>query len=65
MRALVTGGNRYTGLDLVFELARRAHEITVDRMSFIQTAGFRVKDVTALHGLIARSSESPDLPRRP
>jgi NAD(P)-dependent dehydrogenase (short-subunit alcohol dehydrogenase family) len=64
MRALVTGGNRYTGLDLVFELARRAHEITVDRMSFIQTAGFRVKDVTALH-VIARSSESPDLPRRP
>jgi nucleoside-diphosphate-sugar epimerase len=29
MRALVTGGNRYIGLDLVFELARRGHEVTV------------------------------------
>jgi len=29
MRALVTGGNRYIGLDLVLELARRGHEVTV------------------------------------
>ena len=29
MRALVTGGNRYIGQDLVFELARRGHEVTV------------------------------------
>jgi nucleoside-diphosphate-sugar epimerase len=29
MRVLVTGGNRYIGLDLVFELARRGHEVTV------------------------------------
>ena len=29
MRALVTGGNRYIGLDLVFELAKRGHEVTV------------------------------------
>jgi nucleoside-diphosphate-sugar epimerase len=29
MRALVTGGNRYIGLDLVFELARRGHQVTV------------------------------------
>ena len=29
MRALVTGGNRYIGLDLVFELARRGHAVTV------------------------------------
>jgi len=29
MRALVTGGNRYIGVDLVFELARRGHEVTV------------------------------------
>ena len=29
MRALVTGGNRYIGQDLVFELAGRGHEVTV------------------------------------
>lgn len=29
MRVLVTGGNRYIGLDLVFELARAGHEVTV------------------------------------
>jgi nucleoside-diphosphate-sugar epimerase len=29
MRALVTGGNRYIGVDLVFELARRGHAVTV------------------------------------
>ncbi len=29
MRVLVTGGNRYIGLDLVFELARRGHSVTV------------------------------------
>lgn len=29
MRVLVTGGNRYIGLDLVFELARRGHHVTV------------------------------------
>ena len=29
MRVLVTGGNRYIGQDLVFELARRGHEVTV------------------------------------
>lgn len=29
MRALVTGGNRYIGLHLVFELARRGHEVTI------------------------------------
>lgn len=29
MRVLVTGGNRYIGLDLVFELAQRGHEVTV------------------------------------
>jgi nucleoside-diphosphate-sugar epimerase len=29
MRALVTGGNRYIGLDLVFELAQRGHDVTV------------------------------------
>jgi nucleoside-diphosphate-sugar epimerase len=29
MRVLVTGGNRYIGLSLVFELARRGHEVTV------------------------------------
>ena len=29
MRVLVTGGNRYIGRDLVFELARRGHEVTV------------------------------------
>lgn len=29
MRVLVTGGNRYIGLHLVFELARRGHEVTV------------------------------------
>ena len=29
MRALVTGGNRYIGLDLMFELARRGHDVTV------------------------------------
>jgi nucleoside-diphosphate-sugar epimerase len=29
MRALVTGGNRYIGLDLVFELARAGHDVTV------------------------------------
>jgi nucleoside-diphosphate-sugar epimerase len=29
MRVLVTGGNRYIGLDLVFELARRGHDVTV------------------------------------
>jgi nucleoside-diphosphate-sugar epimerase len=29
MRALVTGGNRYIGLHLLFELARRGHEVTV------------------------------------
>ena len=29
MRALVTGGNRYIGQDLVFELARSGHEVTV------------------------------------
>jgi nucleoside-diphosphate-sugar epimerase len=29
VRALVTGGNRYIGLDLVFELAKRGHEVTV------------------------------------
>lgn len=29
MRVLVTGGNRYIGMDLVFELARRGHEVTV------------------------------------
>jgi nucleoside-diphosphate-sugar epimerase len=29
VRVLVTGGNRYIGLDLVFELARRGHHVTV------------------------------------
>ena len=29
MRVLVTGGNRYIGLDLVFELARRGHQVTL------------------------------------
>jgi nucleoside-diphosphate-sugar epimerase len=29
MRALVMGGNRYIGLSLVFELARRGHDVTV------------------------------------
>jgi nucleoside-diphosphate-sugar epimerase len=29
MRVLVTGGNRYIGLDLVFELSQRGHEVTV------------------------------------
>ena len=29
MRVLVTGGNRYIGLHLVFELARRGHEVVV------------------------------------
>ncbi len=29
MRALVTGGNRYIGLHLVHELARRGHDVTV------------------------------------
>ncbi|MBX3705257.1 MAG: NAD-dependent epimerase/dehydratase family protein [Pseudomonadales bacterium] len=29
MRVLVTGGNRYIGLDLVFELAHRGHDVTV------------------------------------
>lgn len=29
MRVLVLGGNRYIGLQLVFELARRGHEVTV------------------------------------
>ncbi len=29
MRVLVTGGNRYIGRELVFELARRGHELTV------------------------------------
>ncbi len=29
MRVLVTGGNRYIGRDLVFELARRGHDVTV------------------------------------
>jgi nucleoside-diphosphate-sugar epimerase len=29
MNVLVTGGNRYIGLDLVFELARRGHDVTV------------------------------------
>ncbi|MDP6735972.1 MAG: NAD-dependent epimerase/dehydratase family protein [Nitrospinaceae bacterium] len=29
MRVLVTGGNRYIGRDLVFELARRGHQVTV------------------------------------
>jgi 2'-hydroxyisoflavone reductase len=29
MRVLVTGGNRYIGRDLVFELARRGHRVTV------------------------------------
>jgi nucleoside-diphosphate-sugar epimerase len=29
MRVLVTGGNRYIGLDLLFEAARRGHEVTV------------------------------------
>jgi nucleoside-diphosphate-sugar epimerase len=29
MRVLVTGGNRYIGLDLVFELAQRGHDVTV------------------------------------
>jgi nucleoside-diphosphate-sugar epimerase len=29
MRALVMGGNRYIGLNLVFELARRGHDVTV------------------------------------
>ena len=29
MRVLVTGGNRYIGLDLVFELARRGHDVTL------------------------------------
>jgi nucleoside-diphosphate-sugar epimerase len=29
MRALVMGGNRYIGLNLVFELARRGHDVTM------------------------------------
>jgi nucleoside-diphosphate-sugar epimerase len=29
MRVLVTGGNRYIGVDLLFELARRGHKVTV------------------------------------
>jgi nucleoside-diphosphate-sugar epimerase len=29
MKVLVTGGNRYIGRDLVFELARRGHDVTV------------------------------------
>ena len=29
MRALVTGGNRYIGVHLLFELARRGHDVTV------------------------------------
>lgn len=29
LRVLVTGGNRYIGLHLLFELARRGHEVTV------------------------------------
>ena len=29
MRVLVTGGNRYIGVDLVFELAKRGHDVTV------------------------------------
>ncbi len=29
MRVLVTGGNRYIGLHLVFELAQRGHDVTV------------------------------------
>jgi nucleoside-diphosphate-sugar epimerase len=29
MRVLVTGGNRYIGLDLVFELAKHGHAVTV------------------------------------
>jgi nucleoside-diphosphate-sugar epimerase len=29
MRVLVTGGNRYIGMDLIFELARRGHAVTV------------------------------------
>jgi nucleoside-diphosphate-sugar epimerase len=29
MRVLVTGGNRYIGVHLLFELARRGHEVTV------------------------------------
>jgi nucleoside-diphosphate-sugar epimerase len=29
MRALVTGGNRYIGLHLLFELAKRGHDVTI------------------------------------
>jgi nucleoside-diphosphate-sugar epimerase len=29
MRVLVLGGNRYIGLELIFELARRGHDVTV------------------------------------
>lgn len=29
MRVLVTGGNRYIGLHLLFELARRGHDVTI------------------------------------
>ena len=29
MKVLVTGGNRYIGLDLIFELAERGHDVTV------------------------------------
>src|SRR5215472_2914247 len=29
MRVLVTGGNRYIGLDLVFELAKQGHAVSV------------------------------------
>ena len=29
MRALVTGGNRYIGLHLIYELARQGHDVTV------------------------------------
>ncbi|MDP1793360.1 MAG: NAD-dependent epimerase/dehydratase family protein [Acidimicrobiales bacterium] len=36
MRALVTGGNRYIGLHLLFELAAQGHDVTVANSHFAE-----------------------------
>ena len=46
MRVLVMGGNRYIGLHLVLELARRGHEVTVMNSHVVATARGRRR----LHG---------------
>ena len=60
MRVLVTGGNRYIGLDLVFELARRGHEVTVinSHLAPLPPGAHRIHADRRVPGELERALES-------